>query len=61
MHMRAIGDVANGDVPDFAHFNTTSTCKKRHVPNSTSNAMDKPLSKNLSGEKVFVVRIKDDA
>ena len=26
---------ANGDVPDFAHFNTTSTCKKRHVPNST--------------------------
>ncbi len=27
---------ANGDVPDFAHFNTTSTCKKRHVPNSTN-------------------------
>ena len=28
----AIWGRANGDVPDFAHFNTTSTCKRRHVP-----------------------------
>ena len=40
-----------GDVPDFAHFNTTSTCKKRHVPNSTSDGQfdefDEQLLKKL--------------